>query len=225
MSEFQYYNSPDTTFTVLDGGSRDFDNKHNTVTYHNRFEVENLTEQAVDDVFAFLPYIWAVAPDDGVNTHDGKGTLGPAGPVALDFEDGAWTTEDFNGIEGLDLRVTAKIVPLNHLYTTSLIAAGGIASDASLTDDFGPSSADDPLNSKKLPPEMLDGDDLMPSVNLGTLEAFEDVTVDLVFTYNWTLDGKKVDYNALPTSGAVYTLDAVESSPPTADAVGDLWLV
>jgi hypothetical protein len=106
--------------------------------------VENTTKQAVDNVFVALPYAWAVAPDDGT-PGDGQGSLGPAGLVALDFKNGAWTAKDFNGIEDLDLMVTAKILPLDHSYTTGSVAAGSIASDASLTDDFGPSSADPPI--------------------------------------------------------------------------------
>ena len=94
-------------------------------------------------------------------------------------------------------------------YTTDSIAAGSIASNPSLTDDFGPSSADYPVNSK-FPPETLDEDDLIPSVNLGQLEAHEDVALDLVFTYHWTLNGSEVDYNALRTAGAAYTLEAVD---------------
>jgi hypothetical protein len=152
-------------------------------------------------------------PGDGV-PNDGIGSLGTPGRVALDFEHNAWTAEDFNGIEGLDLKVTAKIVPLDHHYSTGKIAAGTIASDASLTDDFGPSSADYPINAPfpPFPPETLDRDDRIPSVNLGRLEAHEDVNVDLVFTYKWTLDGKKADYDALRTSVGVYTLDPVEDS-------------
>jgi hypothetical protein len=62
-------------------------------------------------------------------------------------------------------------------------------------------------------------------VNLGELEAREDVAVDLEFTYKWTLDGKEVDYNALRTAGYALTLDPVEDSRSTAGAVDDLWLV
>jgi hypothetical protein len=204
-STFQYYNSPHTTFNLLkDAPVRpDFDDDANTVTYHGYFEVENKTGQTESDVTLVLPYVWAVAPPNG--------SLGTPGPVALDFEDGAWTAEDFNGIEGLDLEVTAEIVPLDldHDYTTGSIAAGSIASNPSLTDDFGLSSADYPVNSK-FPPETLDEDDLIPSVNLGELEAHEDVALDLVFTYHWTLNGSEVDYNALRTAGAAYTLEAVD---------------
>jgi hypothetical protein len=218
-SQFQYFNSPHTTFNLLkDAPVRpDFDDDANTVTYHGYFEVENKTGQTADDVTVVLPYIWAVAPDDGV-PGDGQGSLGPAGPVALDFEnvdfeDGAWTVENFNGIEGLNLEVTAEIVPLDdHPYTTGSVAAGSIASNPSLTDDFGPSSADYPLNSKN-PPETLDEDDRIPSVNLGDLEAHEDVPLDLVFTYQWTLNGLEADYNALRTAGAVYTLSSVDDWP------------
>jgi hypothetical protein len=203
-SEFKYYDSPLTTFKLIDEDLiPKFDDKHNTVTFHNEFEVENLTGKAVDNVTAVLPYIWAVAPGDG--------SLGPAGLVALDFEHNAWTTEDFNGIKGLDLKVTAKMVPLDHHYNTGKIAAGKIASDVTLTDDFGPSSTDDPVNAP-FPPETLDKDDQIPSVNLGRLKAHEDVTLDLVFTYKWTLDGKKADYDALNTAGAINTLDPVENS-------------
>ena len=52
-----------------------FNDKHNTVTYHNEYEAENLTDKAVDNVFVVLPYIWANAPDDGV-PNDGIGSLG-----------------------------------------------------------------------------------------------------------------------------------------------------
>jgi hypothetical protein len=222
MSEyFKYVDSPYTDFNVPDKTQRDFDPVANTVTYQG-FEVENLTEDSVGDVYAALPFVWSL-----VTKEDSEDSLlGKPGYVALDFEvdakGGAWTAENFNRIDGLNLRVTAEIVPLDHHYTTGEIAAGNIFSDASLTDVFGPTSRDDPVNAK-LPPETLDGDDKIPSVNLGTLEADEEVEVDLVFTYEWTLDGVKVeDYNALRTAGYVVTLDPVE---PTAGAVDDLWPV
>jgi|tagenome__1003787_1003787.scaffolds.fasta_scaffold20841047_1 hypothetical protein len=222
MPKFKYFNSPDTTFDAFDNVFDPiFDNKHNTVTYHDEYKAENLSDEAVDNVFVVLPYIWARAPDDG--------SLGTPGRVALDFEHGAWTAEDFNGIEGLDLKVTAKIVPLNHPYSTGTIAAGSIASDASLTDDFGPSSADKPIEAPfpPFPPETLDKNDRIPSVDLGELEAHEDVVVDLKFTYKWTLDGKAVDYNALRTSVGVYTLDDVKHSNAhhMASAADDLWFI
>jgi hypothetical protein len=203
MSGFEYYNSPLTDFNVLGGslgGSRIFDNDANTVTYQDYFEVENKTGHTEHGVVAVLPYAWALAPGDG--------SLGPAGPVPLDFEGDAWTAENFNGIAGLNLEVTGEILPSDHLYTTGSVAAGSIASNPGLHDDFGPSSADYPLKSD-LPPEVLEGDDLIPSVNLGDLEAKEDVTLSIKFTYHWTLNGEEVDYNALPTSGAVYTLSPV----------------
>jgi hypothetical protein len=219
-SEFKYFNSPDTTFVVLgDPTLHDtYDDKHNTITFHDAFVVRNLTDQTVDDVFATLPYVWAEAPDDG--------TLGDPGFVALDFENGAWRAEDFNGIEGLDLKVTAEIKPLDESYTTGKIAAGSIASNEDLTDALGPSSTDEFPNSP-FPPETLDGDDRIPSVNLGELNAFEEVPLDLVFTYKWTLDGKKADFDALFTAGAVFTLDDVEKSNAhhTAGAGSDLWFV
>ena len=98
-----------------------------------------------------LPYIWAVAPPPPDGTLPGTpAPLGNPGPVALDFNsvEGDWNVKDFNGIKGLDLKVTAEIVPLDHPYTntTDSVTAGSIASNPSLTDDFGPSSADYPLN-------------------------------------------------------------------------------
>jgi hypothetical protein len=217
MSEFKYFNSPHTTFNLLKDAPEkpDFDDDANTVTYHGYFEVENKTGQTEENVTVVLPYIWAVAPPPPKDSPPGTpAPLDTPGPVALDFEDGAWTVENFNGIKDLDLEVTAEIVPLDHPYTntTGLIAAGSIASNPSLTDDFGLSSADYPLNSK-FPPEMLEKDDMIPSVNLGDLEAHEEVALDLVFTYHWTLNGMETDYNALRTAGAGYTLSSVDDWP------------
>jgi hypothetical protein len=64
-------------------------------------------------------------------------------------------------------------------------------------------------------------------VLLDALNAFEEVPLDLVFTYKWTLDGKKADFDALFTAGAVFTLDDVEKSNAhhTAGAGSDLWFV
>jgi hypothetical protein len=211
MSEFKYFNSPHTTFNLLKDAPEkpDFDDDANTVTYHGYFEVENKTGQTEENVTVVLPYSWAVVPPN-------NNSLGNPDPVpdfvALDFEDGAWTAKNFNGVTGLDLVVTAEIVPLDHPYTTGSVAAGSIASNPSLTDDFGLSSADYPLNSK-FPPEMLEKDDMIPSVNLGDLEAHEEVALDLVFTYHWTLNGMETDYNALRTAGAGYTLSSVDDWP------------
>jgi hypothetical protein len=211
MSKFQYFNSPHTTFNLLKDAPESpiFDPDANTVTYHDYFEVENKTGQTEENVTVVLPYIWAVVPpnDNSLGNVDSAPDF-----VALDFEDGAWTAENFNGVTGLDLAVTAEIVPLDHPYTTGSVAAGSIASNPSLTDDFGPSSADYPVNSK-FPPEMLDEDDQIPSVNLGDLEAHEEVALDLVFTYHWTLNGMETDYNALRTAGAGYTLSSVDDWP------------
>ena len=64
---------------------------------------------------------------------------------------------------------------------------------------------------------MLEEDDHIPSVNLGDLEANEDVAIDLVFTYHWTLNGMEADFNALRTAGAAYTLSSVDDFGPSED--------
>jgi hypothetical protein len=156
MSEFQYFNSSLHTFSVLASDNRIYDDKASTVTYRDFYEVENKTGQTADDVVLVLPYVWAVVdPPTGVDPLTGlkaddqtlsdPDLVGPPGRLALDFENGAWTVEDFNGMTGLDLKVTAKIVPLDHSYTTGSIAAGSIASDPSLQHVLGPSSVDEKI--------------------------------------------------------------------------------
>src|SRR6187549_2407054 len=110
MSEFQYFNSPHTTFNVLkdNPGSPIFDNAANTATYEGYFEVENKTGQTEENVTVVLPYIWAVAPPPPEGSPPGTpAPLGNPGPVALDFDsvEGDWNVKDFNGIKGLDLEV------------------------------------------------------------------------------------------------------------------------
>jgi hypothetical protein len=209
MSEFKYYDSPQTDINVIGTtDDRHFDNKANTVTYNDFFEVENNTGHTVGGVIA-LPYIWAVVPKDS------QSTLGNAGLVPLDLnKDGVWTAKNFNGKTGLDLQVTAEILPSDHDYTTGSVSAESIASNAGLDDDFGPSSADYPIKAP-FPPEMLDATDLIPLVNLGELEAHEDVTFSLKFTYHWTQDKGKVSYDdALATAGAVHSLELVDDLWP-----------
>jgi hypothetical protein len=207
--QFQYFDSSLTTFNVLKTAptTPDFDQNTDTVTYHGYFEIENKTGQTVENVSLILPYIWvSVRPGDDLSK------VGPAGPVALDLEDGVWSATNFNGIEGLNLVVTARIVPQNHPYNTFTVEAGTIASSASLTDVLGPSSADERIT-RGLPSETLDSDDIIPAVNVHDLDPHERVAVDLVFHYEWTLDGQPVDYNALRTAGSAYTISTVENWP------------